>query len=149
MKKYWYIVVIFMLLCSCEKDATEVVLQEVKGARDCVKDSQGSWSDGVVTLDYGENEFGFVVKSNGILKFEHRKIRVTSVQGSDKAEVYVLSRLLSRELISTKSNYGWKECNVGLVEAGDMITIGRDNDYVVCKVKNVRIVCQDCMVDDF
>lgn len=143
----FWLLFIFTLLVSCKKETTEIVLQEVKGARDCVAESGGSWSDGVVTLDYGG--FCFVVKSSGVLKFEHRKTKVISVQCSDKAEIYVRSRLLGRELISTKSNYVWKECNVGLVEAGDMIMIGRDNDCVVCKVKNVRVICRNRIEDDF
>lgn len=142
MKRYCYIVIIFMLLCSCEKDATEIVLQEVKGARDCVDGSEGSWSDGVVTLDW--QKLRFVVKSSGILKFDHRKITTTV----HTLKIHVESQLLKRVLISTKSNYAWKECNVGLVDTGDIISIYSESG-IACKVKNVRIVCQDCMVDDF
>lgn len=139
---HWICMVSIFLLSSCNKETGEIVLQEID-VRGCLGDSGGTWYDNIVELDSrSASSLSFVVKSTGILKFEHKKNEVIV----DHAFISVESGSLKRQILFTQSHYSYKKCNAGLVDERDTITI-RGYDVPV-KIKCIRIVATDSFLED-
>ena len=136
---HWICMATVFLLPSCNKETEEMVLQEID-VRGCLGDSNGTWYGDIVGLDC--SSLSFVVKSTGILKFEHKKNEVIV----DHAFISVESSSLKRQLLYTRSHYSYKKCNAGLVDKGDTITIRGCS--VPVKIKRIRIVAIDKFFED-
>lgn len=137
---HWLCIAVIFLLPSCNKEDNkgdrEIVLQKI-GVRDCWG---GEWDGDEVGLCDSCSLF-FVVKSTGILKFAHRPGSINT-----NGYVSVESSLLKRQIIHTWCSGKIRECNAGLVDKGDTITISSEGAFV--KISCIRIVAIDSSLED-
>lgn len=139
---HWLCIAVIFLLPSCNKETGEIILQEIN-VGGCLDNSGGTWYGDMVELDSrSASSLSFVVKSTGILKFEHKKNEVNVAH----AFISVESGSLKRQILFTRSHYSYKKCNAGLVDERDTITI-RGYDIPV-KIKRIRIVAIDSSLED-